>query len=341
MIGNKYGTHRVLKPKGSLPQPALQLDNDFSKVYSNEILCDVETLNVDAASFENLKEKANGNPAAVALHIAYIVSIRRKLHNPETGSGGMFLGTVNKVGSDLDVDLKPGDKIASLVSLSLTPLNLRLINEVHMDTAKVDVKGQAVLFENSVWVKIPEDLPEALVLSVLDVAGAPAQTDKWVWPYDTVAVLGAGGKSGMLCCYQAKKRMAKKVIAVIHKEEGREDVDNAPFIDEVVVADASNALDLLEKIEHVTDGKLCNNVISCVSRPGCEMGAILITAEGGVICFFSMATDFTKATLGAEGVGKDIDMIMGNGYCVGHAELALDIMRDSEYLRSLYEKRYC
>jgi len=341
MRGNKYGTHRVLYPKGVLPQPASQLDNSFVKIYDNEILCDVETLNVDAASFTNLKERADKSLDGVAYLIESIVATRGKLHNPETGSGGMFLGRVVKVGSDLDVDLKPGDKIVSLVSLSLTPLRIDKILKVHMDTDKVDIEGQAVLFESGIWAKIPDDIPETLVLSVLDVAGAPAQTDRWVWPYDTVAVLGARGKAGMLCCYQAKKRMAKKVIAVIHKEEGREDVDNAPFIDEVVVADASNALDLLEKVERVTNGKLCDNVISCVSQPNCEMGAILITATAGGVYFFSTVTDFTKAALGAEGVGKDIDMIIGNGYCMEHADLALNIMRESEYLRGLYEKRYC
>lgn len=343
MKGNKYGTHRVLEPRGVLPQPAWAIDNDFSTLYDNEVLFDVDTLNVDAASFLNLKERAEGIPEDVGNLIKCIVCTRGKLHNPETGSGGMFIGRVVKIGSNCPpcVDLKVGDKVASLVSLSLTPLWIDEILKIHMDTDKVDIKGQAVLFPSGIWAKIPDDLPESLVLSVLDVAGAPAQTDRLVWLGDTVAVLGARGKSGMLCCYQATKRGASKVIAVIHSEEGREDVDNAPFIDEVVVASADNALDLLEKIDEVTEGQLCNVVINCVSRPNCEMGAILITDIGGIVYFFSMATDFTKAALGAEGVGKDIEMIIGNGYCMDHADLALDIMRESKYLRALYEKRYC
>lgn len=342
MKGNKYGTHRVLEPKGVLPQPAWAIDNDLSVLYDNEILFDVDTLNVDAASFLNLKERAEGIAEDVGNLIKCIVCTRGKLHNPETGSGGMFVGRVAKVGSACPtcVNLKEGDRVASLVSLSLTPLYIEEILKVHMDTDKVGIKGQAVLFSSGIWAKIPDDLPESLVLSVLDVAGAPAQTDRLVLPFDTVAVLGARGKSGMLCCYQAKKRGAK-VVAVIHSENGREDVDNAPFIDEVVVASADDALDLLEKVCDITEGQLCEVVISCVSRTNCEMGAILITDIGGTAYFFSMATDFTKAALGAEGVGNDIDMLIGNGYCMGHADLALDIMRESEYLRGLYEKRYC
>ena len=32
--GNKYGTHRVIEPKGVLTQAAWKIDNDMSKVYS-------------------------------------------------------------------------------------------------------------------------------------------------------------------------------------------------------------------------------------------------------------------------------------------------------------------
>ena len=343
MKGNKYGIHRVLDPAGVLPQPARVINNDFSVLYDNEILFDVDTLNIDAASFINLKERAKNNPTDIGKLIKHIVSTRGKMHNPETGSGGMFVGRVAKVGIDCPscFDLKEGDRVASLVSLSLTPLYIDKIKNVHVDTDKVDIKGQAVLFPSGLWAKIPPDLPEPLVLSVLDVAGAAAQTDRFVYPGDTVAVIGARGKSGMLCCYQAKKRGASRVIAVIHSSKGREDVDNAPFIDDVIIASADDAIDLERKISILTDGDMCNGVISCVSRPNCEMGAILCTQQGGWIYFFSMATDFTKAALGAEGVGKDVEMIIGNGYCVGHANTTLDIMRKSRYLRRLYIERYC
>ena len=70
------------------------------------------------------------------------------------------------------------------------------------------------------------------------------------------------------------------------------------------------------------------------------MGAILITKERGCVYFFSMATSFTKAALGAEGVARDVDMIIGNGYCRGHAELTLDILRHSSYIRNIYTERY-
>ncbi|MBE9546011.1 MAG: L-erythro-3,5-diaminohexanoate dehydrogenase, partial [Proteobacteria bacterium] len=310
----------------------------------NEILCDVFTLNIDAASFVDIKNRAGGDPQTVSKIMLDIVDRFGKHKNPHTGSGGMFIGKVAKIGDALKgrIDLTEGDEIASLVSLSLTPLRIDEIINVYMDRDQVNIKGQALLFESGVWVKLPDDMPQTLALAVLDVAGAPAQVDRIVSPGDTVAIIGARGKSGLLCCYQAKKKAGPKgrVIAIVHREEGKADVANAPFVDEVIVGKADRAVDLLQKVEEATGGNLCDVVISCVSTDNCEMGAILIARDRGSVYFFSMATSFTKAALGAEGVGKDVEMIIGNGYCMGHAELTLNIMRQSRYLRALYTNRY-
>jgi L-erythro-3,5-diaminohexanoate dehydrogenase len=342
--GDKYGIHRVLEPKGDLPQSALRLDNDFVELYDNEILCDVITLNIDSASFTDIKKRAGNDSQKVAEIMTDIVEKHGKHKNPWTGSGGMFIGKVARIGEDLGsrIDLQTEDRIASLVSLSLTPLRIDEILAVHMNKDQVDIKGQAVLFESGAWVKLPDDMPERLALAVLDVAGAPAQVERLVRPGQTVAVIGASGKSGLLSCYQAKQEAGPDgtVIAIVHSEEKKADAENAPFVDKVIVGEADRAIDLLRKIERATGGKLCDIVINCVSHENCEMGAVMIAKELGKVYFFSMATSFTKAALGAEGIGKDVEMIIGNGYCVGHAELTLNIMRKSNYLRDLYTKRY-
>ena len=74
--------------------------------------------------------------------------------------------------------------------------------------------------------------------------------------------------------------------------------------------------------------------------PGCEHGAILSTAEQGTVVFFSMATSFSAAALGAEGLAADVTMLIGNGYAPGHADLALDLLRTVPGVRSLFEARH-
>ena len=51
-----------------------------------------------------------------------IVATRGKMQNPVTGSGGMLTGVVAEAGPESPLGLEPGDRIATLVSLSLTPL---------------------------------------------------------------------------------------------------------------------------------------------------------------------------------------------------------------------------
>ncbi|HCX04854.1 MAG TPA: L-erythro-3,5-diaminohexanoate dehydrogenase [Clostridiales bacterium] len=340
--GNPYGTHRVLEPKGVLPQPALKVDNTM-EIYDNEILIDVQTLNVDSASFTQIKDQAEGNEEKIKEIMKGIVAERGKHQNPVTGSGGMLIGTVKEIGPALkDRDLKVGDKIATLVSLSLTPLRIDEIIGMRKDIDQVDIKGQAILFESGIYAKIPTDLPENLALSVLDVAGAPAQTAKLVKPGDTVLVVGGAGKSGMLCLYEAKKRagITGKVICMAHRESSLEKVKKLNLADEYIVGEATDAVGVYEKVSELTNGELCDLVINCVSRPNCEMSSILSCKDDGTVYYFSMATSFTKAALGAEGVGKDVNMIIGNGYTKDHAEISLQIMRESKGLKELYEEIY-
>jgi L-erythro-3,5-diaminohexanoate dehydrogenase len=341
--GNPYGTHRVIEPKGILPQPATKIDNNM-EIYDNEILIDVQTLNIDSASFTQIHDQAQGNVEKIKEIMIGIVAERGKHQNPVTGSGGMLIGTVEKIGGALEgkTDLKVGDKIATLVSLSLTPLRIDEIIAVREEIDQVDIKGKALLFESGIYAKLPTDIPENLALSVLDVAGAPAQTAKLVKEGDTVLIIGGAGKSGILCLYEAKKIVGPhgKVICFDYSEETLKVVKELGVADVCMQGDATDAVNVYNKIAEATDGKLCDLVINNVSRPNCELAAILSTKDNGTVYFFSMATSFTQAALGAEGVGKDITMLIGNGYTKGHAEVALQIIRESKILRDFYTKMY-
>lgn len=340
--GCKYGTHRVIEPQGVLTQAAYKIDNNM-EIYSNEILVDVQALNIDSASFTQIEEEAKGDVEKIKAKIIEIVSERGKMQNPVTGSGGMFIGTVAKIGEDLkDRDLKVGDKIASLVSLSLTPLKIEKILDVHKDIDRVDVKAQAILFESGIYAKLPSDMTETLALAALDVAGAPAQTAKLVKPGQSVLILGAAGKSGMLCCYEAMKRVGPtgRVIAMVRKQAQADSLLGWGLCHKAIVSDATRPIDVLTKTLEANDGKEVDISISCVNIQSTEMSCILPVKDEGIVYFFSMATSFTKAALGAEGVGKDVTMIVGNGYTKDHAEITLSELRESATLREIFEKMY-
>ena len=342
-LGNKYGAHRVIEPKGLLPQAAHKIDNTM-EIYDNEILIDVTALNIDSASFTQLWNAADKDKEEVKQMILDIVNERGKMQNPVTGSGGMLMGTIAEIGSALqaDTDLKVGDRIATLVSLSLTPLRIDEIIEIHPDIDRVDIKGKAILFESGIYAKLPDDMSEALALAALDVAGAPAQTANIVKPGDSVLILGAGGKSGMLCGYEAMKRVgpAGNVVGMSRNDKYRDTLLDNKLVHKYFVADAASPVEVLEKALEANDGKEYDVAINVVNIPGTEMSTILPVRDGGLVYFFSMATSFTRAALGAEGVGKDLTMMIGNGYTRNHDVVTLEIIRESEALRKIFEKNY-
>ena len=339
--GHPLGIHRVLEPKGVLPQPADKIDNTM-EIYDNEVLIDVHTLNIDSASFTEIERRANGDIEEIKKIIMNIVETTGKHKNPWTGSGGMLIGKVKEVGPNYEGELRVGDKIATLVSLSLTPLKLEEIKEIRPEIDQVDVKGEAILFQSGLYGILPKDMPKELALSVLDVAGAPAQTAKICKPGDTVVIMGGGGKSGILCCWQAKKQVGVngKVICVDGFKKSINRAMSVKCADEYLVANATDAVGMYNEIMDLTDGKLADVVINVVNIPNTEMASILACKDEGLVYFFSMATSFTKAALGAEGVGKDVNMMVGNGYTKGHAEAALAVLRGGERIMKLFAELY-
>ena len=326
------GIHRVIEPAGAMPQSAQRLDAT-PVALDGELLCDVDVLNIDSASFKQIADCCDRDPARIGEHVLAIVRERGKMHNPVTGSGGMFIGRVRA----------SGERIASLVSLTLTPLHIEEILRVDVATGRIWIRGTAIIFESGLWAALPSDIDENVALAVLDVAGAPAQVQRLVQPGQTVVVIGADGKSGMLACAQAKAKAGPsgRVIGIAPSAQTKAAavLIEHGFVDHFAVADARDALDVAEKVA-VLCPRLADVTINCVNVPGTELASILATREDGTIYFFSMSTSFTAAALGAEGVGKDVTMIVGNGYARGHAQTALQTLRDYPPIRAYFNATY-
>jgi len=256
----------------------------------------------------------------------------------------MLIGKIAKIGAALEgkTDLKVGDKISTLVSLSLTPLKIEEIIDIKPDIDRVEIKGQAILFESGLYAKLPEDMEETLALAALDVAGAPAQVAKLVRPGQSVLLLGAAGKSGMLCCYEAVKRVGPtgNVIGLVRNEEEAARLRRLNLNMKIVIGDATKAIDVMNLALANNNGEEVDVSINIVNVQNTEMSTILPVKDDGIVYFFSMATAFTKAALGAEGVGKDVTMIVGNGYTKGHAEITLQELRENETLRAIFQELY-
>jgi len=346
--GSPLGLHRVLEPTGVLPQAAWQLDAR-PEIWPDEVRIRVQRLNLDAASFRQLHEACAGDPDKLRAAVLDIVATRGKMQNPVTGSGGMLTGVVAEAGPESPLGLMPGDTIATLVSLSLTPLVITDgLTRWDGKSEQVPCEGHAILFGRSIAARLPDDMAAELALSVMDVCGAPALTHRVVGAacdlHPTVAIIGAAGKSGSLSAAAARNAGAGLIIGVVPHEAEAEMLRDAVaadgehgLVDEVVIADARDPVGVSSAI--ASAGGPADVTVVCVDVPGCEGGAILSTAQGGTVIFFSMATSFTAAALGAEGVAADVTMLVGNGYVPGHAQLAIDLIRTEPGVRGIFQRR--
>jgi L-erythro-3,5-diaminohexanoate dehydrogenase len=332
------GLHRVLDPPGVLPQAAWRLDPNPA-IAADEVRVRVDRLNLDAASYRQLRETYAGDPDKIRAAVLEIIATRGKMQNPVTGSGGMLTGTVEEVGPQSPLGLAPGQRIATLVSLTLTPLLITdALNRWDGQSEQVPCEGHAILFARSIAAVLPDDLPVPLSLAVMDVCGAPALTKRVVKPGAVALIIGAAGKSGSLSAAAARRAGAATLIGVVPTEtEAALLRDHEGLVDEIVIADARDPVGLAAATRAA--GGPADVTVVCVDVAGCEGGAILSTAQGGTVVFFSMATSFSAAALGAEGLAADVTMLVGNGYVPGHAEFALDLLRTTPLVRSLFEKR--
>jgi L-erythro-3,5-diaminohexanoate dehydrogenase len=283
--------------------------------------------------------------------VLQIIDTRGKMHNPVTGSGGMLIGTVDAVGPESPLGLRAGDRIATLVSLTLTPLAISDgLSTWDGLSEQVPARGHAILFARSIAARLPDDMDPALALAVLDVCGAPALVDRVVRARAgadrapgpagravTVAVLGGAGKSGSLTLVAARRAGARTVGIVRDVDEERL-LRGSGIADQIAVADARDPVALADAVTGALGGPADVTVV-CVDVPGCEHGAVLATADGGTVVFFSMATSFAAAALGAEGLAADVTMLIGNGFVPGHADLALALVREEPAVRALLSRR--
>jgi L-erythro-3,5-diaminohexanoate dehydrogenase len=342
--GSPVGLHRVIDPPGALPQAAARLDAS-PEIWPDEVRVRVERLNLDAASFRQLETAHAGDGEAVRAEVLAIVAERGKMQNPVTGSGGMLIGVVDEVGPESALGLAVGDRVASLVSLSLTPLMITDgLRRWDGRSEQVPAEGSAILFGRSIAAVLPGDLADELAMAVYDVCGAPALTARVVEAYvargvpPTVAVIGGAGKSGSMSLAAARRSGARRTVGVVPVEPEATRLQAAGLADHVALADARDPVALAAAVEEHLGGRADITVV-CVDVPGCEHGAILATAEGGTVIFFSMATSFSAAALGAAGLAADVTMLVGNGFVPGHAGSAMDLFRSEPGVRQMFESR--
>ena len=255
------------------------------------------------------------------------------MHNPRTNSGGICLGEIREIGPEHPAapTFAPGDRVASLVSLTLTPLALDEIGPVVPGSERLAARGTAILFARTLFARLPDDLPEALALAAFDVCGAPALVRRHAEGAESVLVVGAG-KAGLLSLAAAREAIPSgRILAVDASEVAVERACRTGLADQVFRADARDPVALLSAV-----GTHVDLVVNVANVPGTETASVLCARDEGKVLFFGMATSFQAVALGAEGVAHPGTLLIGNGYVPGHAEYALNLLRTHDRLRAAF-----
>ena len=335
------GLHRVLAPAGSLPQAAERLDASPA-IGPDEVRLRVERLNLDAASFRQLATKHDGDGAAVRREVLEIVAARGKMQNPVTGSGGMLVGVVDEVGPESPLGLQPGDRVATLVSLSLTPL---LITD---GLARWDGRSEQVPAEGTPSCSAARSRPGCPT-----TCPASSRWRSWTsaarrrsppgWSRRTRPAPGSRSSAvrarAARSSLAAARRAGARTVGIVPVEPEAALLREVGLADEVALADARDPVARGRRGRARARARRPTSPWCASTCPAASTARSSSTADGGTVIFFSMATSFSAAALGAEGLAADVTMLIGNGYVPGHAELAMDLLRTEPGVRSLFERR--
>lgn len=327
----RLGADRVVSPPSSLPQPAAELDA-AGPVRPWELEVAVRSLYLDSTSHRQIRESCDADPEAMSARIAEIVAERGKMHNPVTDSGGVLLGTAAAAGESFPDPPRPGTPLVTLASLTLTPLRLESVDRVDPGSPQVDVSGTAYVAASAPWGELPDDIDPKTAVEVLDVYGAGSHVRDLAAAAGTVCVLGAG-HGGKLALAAARDAMTGgTIVAADVDPDAVERVQRLGLCDIGVAADLRDPLGAIAALREA-GAPPADLTVLVVNATGCESTAILATADGGTILLYSMATSFQAAALGADGMGRDVRMIVGNGFAPDRGSYALDLLRRDPALR--------
>jgi len=333
------GVERALEPPGALPHVAARLDADRpANAYEAEL--EVEVLCIDATSHRAIRDRCDGDPERMAATIAGIVAERGKLQNPWTGSGGILAGTVTRVGEEHWAgDLAVGERVVPLASLIAIPLRLDAVGPVSPQSAQVPVRGRAIVTGRMACAPVPTDLPLAVVLGALDVYPAASHARALAPAGGHVLVLGAG-HAGLLAAAAAHEAVGPdgRVTALDASPDALARVAAALPGTTAIRHDATDPVGVIAALQGHGLPR-ADLTLVCTSVPGCEGTAILATDESGAVLFFSTATSFPAAALGADSLSSRTRLVIPNGYTDDRGTYALGLLRGSPALLAAFEGR--
>lgn len=342
-IDDQFGVYRSQEPPHVLPLLAWKLDTSLP-IRDNELLIRVRYLNVNAASFTQLKDEAQGDVNILAQKIVNLVAIRGKLHNSITGSGGTIMGVVEEVGRrhpDFG-KIFPGDRICTLISSAMTPLVIHKIHQINMKTGQVELDGYAILFENSIYAPVPDHWTPNLFLALIGEAGSCYESYLLCKKNMTVVVINAMEKVGIISLFALREKLGTtgRLIATIQHEEDKVKLASLHVADQIIPIPTQQPLAAYKIFCENSEDTDVDLIIDCSHVNSVELFSVLLIKPNGTIYFTNPASQCATAGLGAEGIAKEVNLLFYRGYIRGHVTFCINLVNRNPDLRAFLSERY-
>jgi transcriptional regulator with PAS, ATPase and Fis domain len=347
-----FGVDRSIEPLMAIPVAAWKLDNDIA-TRKGELRVRVKIIKLEQASFRQLCSECGYDELKIKAKIFDIIKRRGKLHNPTTGSGGIFYGIADEAGEGYkNRDLyKPGDKVICITSLTAVPIRLNRIDAIDFNYGQISVEGYAILANTYPLIHLPEGLPVCYTMAAFEEACS----------LHRVFQLASGTTDGRFLLISSDLLSATLYAAVFRKAAGescrivavldRKSMERIPdsdikhilsgFVDEIYIVDILAPLKSFKAINE-KEKKLFDICVNCADLMGAEAVSVLLTEKNGTVVFTSFINNHGLALLFAESLGKEINTHALDSYTDDYEKFTVNLIKDTknelDRLHKLYVK---
>ncbi|MFV0517530.1 MAG: sigma-54 interaction domain-containing protein [Aminipila sp.] len=344
-----FGMSRVIEPKGSIPVTAWKIDNQ-REINDREIRINTRLVHMEKSSFNQICYECAYDEERIKAKIIDIIQKRGKLHNPFTDSGGMVFGKIEEIGSTfkkIKPQYKVGDEVLCNTTITSVPLYIDEIESIDYNYGELNIKGYAILFENSPMFIKPSGLDLNYTMTTLDEAGSVYAINTMVEPGMRILIIGKDLVSTMVYIGSVKKALGNNcyILAIMDNEAcgslTPEQVEKfiLKYADKFRIMDVTNPIDALEEITS-EDPQLMDFTINCEDLSGSEVLSVLMTKSKGSLYFTNLRNGYSKAILIAESMGKEIITYSLDQYYEGYDSFTIDLLTEMKHDLNSINKLY-
>ena len=351
MSTKRFGVSRVLEPKGAIPATAWKIDNSRS-LGRGEIRVRLEMLHIEWDNFCQICSHCGYDATRIRARIMQIIQQRGKLHNPYTGSGGLFMGIIEEIGPDTDAGgFQVGDRVFSLSSLTGVAMHLEQIDSIDFNYGQLACQGYVVCFEATSMARYTGSVSPKYLLSAVDEEGNFLGVRRMIQHQraERVSIIGGNPVTTLLYAQMLTDCYGKgtHVTAIMDRNSlgmlTEREITAAflPVIKRTCFVDLSRPIEAYESaVAQLYDPRPMDAVINLEDISGSETVATLLVKDKGTVFYTSLKNNYGAGLLAADSMGKEITSYALDGYVHEAHEFAEELIKkvssNLEFLDAIY-----